>query len=166
MLPNVLLPITASQSKKNSQLLWPLSKTQLNALLKNAQLNTLPVKRIQNAHQLFKNVKINAKLIKTVGNGVSLVLEINLPSMLPNVLLPITASLVKLMDSKIACKNHVQLTLMIVLVINFADFSYLNVEFQKKFGNSTWTVFKKRLFSIQNWLNSLLVLEKTNAFEK
>ena len=126
----------------------------------------LPVKRIQNAHQLSKIAKTNARLIKTVGNGVSSVLEINLPSMLPNVLLLTTVSLLKFTVLSNAWKIHAQLISMIVLEINYADSSYLNAEFQKKFGNSTLNVFNKRLFSIQSCQDSTLVLEKINVFEK
>ena len=124
------------------------------------------VKRIQNAQPPSKNAKISARPIKTAGNGASLVLEIQLPSMLPSVLLLTTAFLLKPTVLNTACKNHAQLTLTNVLEINSVDFSYLNAESLKKFGNSTWTVFKKRLFSIQNYQNSTPVLEKTNAFEK
>jgi hypothetical protein len=64
---------------------------QPNALRTTAQLNMLPVKRTLNAHQLFKTAKINVKLIKTAGNGASLVLEINPQLMSLNALLPTTA---------------------------------------------------------------------------
>jgi hypothetical protein len=71
----------------------------------------MPVKRIQNAHKLFKIVKINVNQIKTVGNGVLSVLEINLPSMLLNVLLLTTVSAFNKnqnMDLKNVCQNLVQ----------------------------------------------------------
>ena len=55
-------------NKSNKQLLLLL--IQLTALKKNAQINMMPVLKIQNVFQLFNIVKKNAELTKTVGLSV------------------------------------------------------------------------------------------------
>ena len=91
MLPSVLLPTTASESKpanKWAQLLLPSMMTQLLSVSRrNAQRNIKNVSKIPNVSQPSKSVKRNAEPNKPVGNSVLPVRETVMPQTLPNVLL-------------------------------------------------------------------------------
>ena len=88
---------------KMFRLLFPLLILN-NALKRNVPRSGLLANRTPSASQLSKNVRRNVEQRQLAGNFVSQVKKINLPSMLPNVLLP-TNALVNPILSSNACKN-------------------------------------------------------------